>query len=50
MIFLDSSSIKFAVLSETELDECEFYNADLNSDGVLNILDVIEVINIVLDN
>ena len=38
------------VLSETELDECEFYNADLNSDGVLNILDVIEVINIVLDN
>ena len=38
------------VLSESELDECEFYNADLNSDGVLNILDVIEVINIVLDN
>ncbi len=38
------------VLSETELDECEFYNADVNSDGVLNILDVIEVINIVLDN
>ena len=32
------------VLSESELDECEFYNADLNSDGVLNILDVIEKI------
>ena len=38
------------VLSDTELDECEFYSADVNGDEVLNILDVIEVINIVLDN
>ena len=38
------------VLSETEVDQCEFYSADINNDGTLNILDVIEVINLVLDS
>ena len=38
------------VLSETEVDQCEFYSGDINNDGTLNILDVIEVINLVLDS
>ena len=37
------------VLSFEEPSECEFYSADVNEDGTLNILDVIGIINLILD-
>ena len=38
------------VLSEDQIDDCEFYATDMNADGILNILDIMLIINLVLDN
>ena len=39
--------VNFA-LNVTEPTEAQFYSADINSDGVIDILDIVNIINIIL--
>ena len=39
--------INFA-LGFIEANECEFFSSDLNQDGVINILDILNLVNLIL--
>ena len=36
-------------LEFVEASECEFISADLNQDGIVNILDILGLVNLILD-
>jgi hypothetical protein len=38
------------ILGTTIADECEFYAGDINEDGVLNVLDIVQLVNVILGN
>ena len=37
------------IMGTNEFDEDQQYNADLNQDGIINVLDIVELVNKVLN-
>ena len=42
-------AINFDVEANVDDGSCEYLHADLNGDGIINILDIIELVNTVLE-
>ena len=48
-LYTYENAINYSQSANVDDGSCEFNNVDINGDGIINVIDIVQLVNIVLD-